>query len=122
MLAKARRSTLIRLWLSQHQGGMHLAMGAVVIVVLAVIFLPRMGPTQLVGRVAGFALNEPHGRFPLAYVQLSDRRVTVHLGAHSCATGDRIHIEKHKALWGPSYRAGVMACDFGSEPSDAQAR
>lgn len=108
-----KRSAAIRFWFAQHQGGVVIALVTVVLVLLVTV--TRSGPpTQLVGRVTGLErYDEIKKSYPVAVVELAGRRLTVPLYAgHSCAIGDRIHIEKQRTPWGVTYRAGAMLCNF----------
>lgn len=124
-MATARRSTLIRFWLSQHQGGIGVALGAVILVALAAVVLPRMAPNvERVGRVTGFGVGETEeGSYPVAHIQLSNRQVTVRLsGGHGCHLGDRIRVKEGRQVWGASYGVGPRPCVVREASVDAQAR
>ncbi|MES2340200.1 MAG: hypothetical protein V4597_00855 [Pseudomonadota bacterium] len=124
-MAKARRSTLIRFWLAQHQGGIGVALGALILLILAAVALPRMGPNvELEGRVTGFGVGETEeGTYPVAHIQVADRQITVRLsGGHGCNLGDRIRVGQGRRVWGPSYGVGTRPCAVREASADAQAR
>jgi hypothetical protein len=110
---------LARLWWSLHPnpGGLLLAVGSVGLVAAAALLatLPIGATTYETGvvRSIGFGADN-YANYPLAEIQLSDRRVYLRLPLdHHCRVGSRVRVALQKTLLlGGVYLSDLQPCGW----------
>jgi hypothetical protein len=99
------------LWI-EHGGTVGIGLGALAILLLGVLLVPRGPVTLHTGRVTGFrALSSETGTNMYAAVNVEGHPILVQLPANnSCSVGSAIALRKARFPLGPRYAARGRAC------------